>query len=101
MNVGDSVRVYVTADRGKSNAHTTVALDHALISAVGYQDVGLASTTGSAEASAQRPQNKLAWVELLVEDNRAADFVQTLAAGDPDVAVLPTPEATATTGAGQ
>ena len=44
---------------------------------------------------------KLAWVELLVEDDRAADFVQTLASGDPDVAVLPTPQAAATTGAGR
>jgi hypothetical protein len=93
--------VYVTADRGKSNAHTTVALDHARISAVGYQDVGLASTTGSSDAGAQRAQTKLAWVELLVDDGHAAEFVQALASGDPDVAVLPASPSTATTGAGQ
>jgi Flp pilus assembly protein CpaB len=101
LNVGDSVRVYVTADRGKSNAHTTVTLDHARISAVGYQDVGLASTNGSSDAGAQRTQSKLAWVELLVEDDRAAEFVQTMASGDPDIAVLPMPQAAATTGAGR
>jgi Flp pilus assembly protein CpaB len=101
LNVGDSVRVYVTADRGKSNAHTTVALDHARISAVGYQDVGLASTTGNSDTGAQRAQTKLAWVELLVEDGRAAEFIQTLASGDPDLAVLPMSQAAATTGAVQ
>jgi SAF domain len=101
LNVGDSVRVYVTADRGRSNAHTTVALDHALISAIGYQDVGLASTTGGSDTGAQRAQSKLAWVELLVRDDRAAEFVQTLASGDPDVAVLPMPQASETTGAGR
>src|SRR5262249_56705771 len=66
LNVGDSVRVYVTTDRGKPNAHTTLALDEAVISAVGYQDVGVASTSGSFDSTAQRPTGKLAWIELLV-----------------------------------
>ena len=101
MNVGDSVRVYVTTDRGKSDAHTTVALDQAVISAVGYQDVGLASTAGSSDAAAQRAPGKLAWVELLVDDGHAADFVQVLASGDPDVAVLPPSQSGSAGGAGQ
>ena len=101
LNVGDSVRIYVTTDRGKSNAHTTVALDQAVISAVGYQDVGLASTAASSDAAAQRTPAKLAWVELLVDDGHAADFVQMLASGDPDVAVLPASQSTLPAGGGQ
>jgi Flp pilus assembly protein CpaB len=96
LNVGDSVRVYVTSDRGKSNAHTSIALDRAVVSAVGYQDAGVAS---SGSDTAQRVMGKLAWAELLVDDAHAADFVQTLAAGDPDVAVLPPSESTAPDGA--
>ncbi len=101
LNVGDPVRVYVTTDRGKPNAHTTVALDQAVISAVGYQDAALASTAGSSDSTGQRPPGKLGWVELLVDDGHAADFVQTLASGDPDVAVLPALESSATAGGGQ
>jgi SAF domain len=101
LNVGDWVRVYVTTDRGKPNSHTTVALDLAAISAVGYQDVGLASNAGSFDTAAQRAPNKLAWVELLVDDGHAADFVQMLASGDPDVAVLPAPQSSSTAGGGQ
>ena len=73
----------------------------AVVSAVGYQDVGLASTGNSSDTAAQRPPAKLAWVELLVDDSHAAEFVQTLAAGDPDVAVLPASTASATVGARQ
>lgn len=101
LNVGDSVRVYVTTDRGKPSAHTTVALAQAVISAIGYQDVGLASTGGSSDTAAQRSTCKLAWVELLVDDRHAADFVQMLAAGDPDVAVLPVSQSSSSAGGGQ
>ena len=100
MSIGDAVRVYVTTDRGKPGARTSVALDRAVVSAVGYQDVGLASTGGSSDAAVQRPPAKLAWVELLVDDGHAAAFVQTLASGDPDVAVLPASTSPAA-GAGQ
>jgi hypothetical protein len=88
LNVGDSVRVYVTADRGKSDARTTVALDSGLVSAVGYQDVGL-TPSSSPDAGIQRSQGKLAWMEVLVADSHAGEFLQALAVGDPDVAVLP------------
>jgi Flp pilus assembly protein CpaB len=88
LSTGDTVRVYVTTNRGKPDAHTSIALDHAMVSAVGYQDIALASSANS-DSSAQRQPNKLAWVEVLVDDSHAADFVQTLAAGDPDVGVLP------------
>jgi Flp pilus assembly protein CpaB len=98
LNVGDSVRVYVTSDRGKSSAHTSIALDRAVVSAVGYQDGGVAS---SGSETAQRMMSKLAWVELLVDDARAPDFVQTLAAGDPDVAVLPPPASGTANGGGR
>jgi hypothetical protein len=100
LTVGDSVRVYVTTDRGKPSAHTAVALDQGVISAVGYQDSGLASTAGSSDTGAPRLPGKLAWVELLVDDGHAADFVQVLASGDPDVAVLPASQS-ATNGDGQ
>ncbi len=101
LNVGDSVRVYVTTERGKPSAHTSVALDQAVISGAGYQDVGLASTGGSSDTAAQRPPGKLAWVELFVDDGDAADFVQMLASGDPDVAVLPVSQSSSGAGAGQ
>ena len=101
LNVGDSIRVYVTVDRGKPGARTAVALDQAVISGVGYQDTALASTAGSSDTAAQRVPGKLAWVELLVDDGHAADFVQMLASGDPDVAVLPAPQSNPTTGAGR
>ena len=101
VSIGDSVRVYVTTDRGKPSARTGVALDRAVVSAVGYQDIGLASTGGSSDAAVQRPPAKLAWVELLVDDGRAAEFVQTLASGDPDVAVLPASTSSPSAGAGQ
>lgn len=101
LSIGDAVRVYVTTDRGKPGAQTSVALDRAIVSAVGYQDVGLASTGGSSDIAVQRPPVKLAWVELLVDDGHGAAFVQTLATGDPDVAVMPASPTTATAGGGQ
>ncbi|HEY1297151.1 MAG TPA: SAF domain-containing protein [Chloroflexota bacterium] len=101
LSIGDTVRVYVTTDRGKPGAHTNVALDRAVVSGVGYQDAGLASTGSSSDTAMQRPPAKLAWVELLVDDGRAAEFVQTLASGDPDVAVLPASTSSRAAGAGR
>jgi hypothetical protein len=101
MSIGDAVRVYVTTDRGKPSARASVALDRAVVSAVGYQDIGLASTGGSSDTAVQRPAAKLAWVELLVDDGRAAEFVQTLGSGDPDVAVLPASASSPSAGAGR
>lgn len=89
LDIGDAVRVYVTTDRGKPTARTLVGLDRVIVSAVGYQDVGLASSgTGGADG-AQRSRGKLAWLEILVDDAHAGDFLQALASGDPDVAALP------------
>jgi Flp pilus assembly protein CpaB len=101
MSIGDSVRVYVTADRGKPGARTGLALDRATVSAVGYQDTGLASSGSSSDVAAQRQPARLAWVELLVDDEHAAGFVQTLASGDPDVAVLPASPSSPNAGAEQ
>jgi hypothetical protein len=88
LDVGDTVRVYVTTDRGKPEARTAIGLEQAVVSAVGYQDLGLASSGADADA-ALRARGKLAWVELLVDERQAGAFLQTLATGDPDVAVLP------------
>jgi Flp pilus assembly protein CpaB len=94
LDVGDDVRIYVTTNRGKPDAHTSVGLERAVISAVGFADTGLASSASTSADSTQRPRGKLAWIEVLVPDAHAADFVQALADGDPDVAVLaPTPPA--------
>jgi hypothetical protein len=101
MSIGDSVRVYVTSDRGKPGARTSLALDRASVSAVGYQDAGLAASGSSSDVAAQRSPARLAWVELLVDDEHAAGFVQTLASGDPDVAVLPASPSSPNAGAGQ
>ena len=101
LSIGDSVRVYVTTDRGKPGAHTNVALDRAVISAVGYQDAGLASTGTNSDTSAQHSPARLAWVELLVDDAHAPEFVQMLASGDADVAVLPATTPGVTPGIGQ
>jgi hypothetical protein len=100
LSIGDDVRVYVTADRGKSDARTSVALEDAVVSAVGYQDAGLVASSNS-DPGTQRSQGKLAWIEILVADANAGDFVQALAAGDPDVAVLPPAPAAANTGVDQ
>jgi hypothetical protein len=101
LSIGDSVRVYVTTDRGKPQAQTRVALDRATVSAVGYQDTGLASSGSTSDTGPQHPPAKLGWVELLVDDGHAAEFVQTLASGDPDVAVLPASPSSATAGTAQ
>ena len=98
MNVGDTVRIYVTTNRGKADARTVVGLEQAVVSAVGFQDAGLASSTGTAE-NVQRSRGKLVWIEVLVDDAYAGGFLQVLAAGDPDVAVLP-PSPTTPTQAG-
>jgi Flp pilus assembly protein CpaB len=100
LSVGDAVRIYVTGGRGKPEAHTTVALDQAVVAALGYQDVGLASS-GGGDGSGQRAMGKLTWIEVLVDDARASSFVQSLAAGDPDVAVLPSSPGDASIGGGQ
>jgi len=89
LDSGDTVRVYVTTSRGKSDARTIVALDRVVVSAVGYQDVGLASSGTVGADVAQRSRGKLAWLEVLVDDAHAGDFLQALALGDPDVTVLP------------
>ncbi|MDQ6673054.1 MAG: hypothetical protein M3069_20325 [Chloroflexota bacterium] len=99
LDVGDMVRVYVTTGRGKPDARTTVGLDNAVVSAVGYQDIGLASSGTVGADTAQRLRGKLAWIEVLVEDAHAGEFLQVLAAGDPDVTVLPpTPPASTQVG---
>ena len=46
-----------------------------------------------------RSRGKLVWIEVLVDDAYAGGFLQVLAAGDPDVAVLP-PSPTTPTQAG-
>jgi hypothetical protein len=103
LDVGDPVRVYVTTDRGKPDAHTVVALDRAVVSAVGYQDTGFGSnaTGGAATDAARTPRGKLAWVEVLVDDAHAEAAVQALATGDVDVAVLPPITTGRETGAGR
>jgi hypothetical protein len=83
------VRVYVTTSRGKPDARTIVGLDRVVVSAVGYQDLGLASSGTVGADVAQRSRGKLAWLEVLVDDAHAGDFLQALAQGDPDVTVLP------------
>lgn len=89
LDVGDAVRVYVTTDRGKPAARTTVGLDRVLVSAVGYQDTGLASSGAGGADGAPRSRGKLAWLEVLVDDAHAGEFLQALATGDPDVTALP------------
>jgi hypothetical protein len=99
LDSGDTVRVYVTTSRGKPDARTIVGLDHVVVSAVGYQDNGLASSGTVGADAAQRSRGKLTWLEVLVDDAHAGDFLQALASGDPDVTVLP-PAATSSTQAG-
>ena len=89
LDSGDTVRVYVTTSRGKPDARTIVGLDRVVVSAVGYQDVGLASSGTVGADVAQRSRGKLAWLEVLVDDAHAGDFLQALAQGDPDVTILP------------
>ena len=66
--------------------------------ATGDGPVPQAAPTGERDEEARRQERRtrvrLAWVELLVPDARAQDFLQALATGDPDVSVLP-PEGTA------
>jgi len=95
LDAGDTVRVYVTTDRGKPGARTLVGLERAVVSAVGYQEIGLASS-GTVGADHTRPRGKLAWIEVLIDDARTAEFLQLLAAGDPDVTVLPPAPSTST-----
>src|SRR6266851_1835362 len=99
LDTGDTVRVYVTTSRGKPDARTMVGLDHVVVSAVGYQDIGIASSGTIGADAAQRSRGKLTWLEVLVDDAHAGDFLQALASGDPDVTVLP-PTATSSTQAG-
>jgi Flp pilus assembly protein CpaB len=87
VEVGDSVRVYVSQNRGKPDARTSVVLERTTVSAVGYEQAPLGSGAGSDAAT--RPRGKLTWIELLVEDSRALGFLQAIASGAPDVAVLP------------
>ncbi len=96
LGIGDTVRVFVSRDRGKPTATTTLALDHATVSGVGYQDTALStSSVGGSDATARTPRGKLAWVEVLVDDAHVQDVLQALAAGDPDVTVLPATTAAA------
>ena len=89
LNIGDIVRIYVTTNRGKPDARTVVGLEQAVVSAVGYQDIGLASSGTVGADNAQRSRGKLLWIEVLVDDEHTGGFLQVLAPGDPDVAVLP------------
>lgn len=90
LGIGDTVRVFVSRDRGKPTATTTLALNHATVSGVGYQDTALSTgSVGGNDATGRTPRGKLAWVEVLVDDAHVQDVLQALAAGDPDVTVLP------------
>ena len=64
-----------------------------------YPQSGIRTSVSRRQAAptcAPRSRGKLAWIEVLVDDAQAGGFLQILAAGDPDVTVLPPAPATST-----
>lgn len=99
LQVGDSVEVFLTTNKGKPDAQTTVVLPHTTIYGVGHaQPIG-AINTGIGDGSASLGPVK--WLTLVVTPDQAAQLARARWAGELDVALLPPAQGSENAGNGR
>jgi len=93
---GDSVRVFVTTDRGKPESRTTVVLARATVYDVGFDDrLGVVSTSSAAggadaaDSTSRGPRGRPAWISLSVTEEQALQLARARWNGELDIDLLP------------
>jgi Flp pilus assembly protein CpaB len=95
LRTGDVVTVLATTDKGKATAQTRPVLDRVVVDQVGQADT-LTTTTASAGAAdgggpslPLRATRPVAWVTLLVPEDRASSLALARWTGDVELIQLP------------
>src|SRR5438477_470618 len=99
LRTGDLVTVLATTDKSKPTAQTRAVLDHVVVDQVGQADTlaasGSSATANSAAPSLPlRPSRPVAWVTLLVPEDRANSLSLARWTGDLELIQLPAEETT-------
>jgi len=101
LRTADVVTVLATTDKGKPTAQTRPVLDRVVVDQVGQADT-LTTTTASAGAADSggpslplRASRPVAWVTLLVPEDRASSLSLARWTGDIELIQLPADDATA------
>jgi Flp pilus assembly protein CpaB len=88
LRPGDAVRVYLTTEKGRPEAHTTVVLDRVTVYDVGHEEpAGAVATGGAGPAGVAR--GPISWATLLVTPEEGRQLAQARWAGELDLALLP------------
>ncbi len=93
LRTGDLVTVLATTDKGKPTAQTRPVLDRVVVDQVGQADtLTNSSSAGPAESAAPslplRPSRPVAWVTLLVPEDRASSLALARWTGDVELIQL-------------
>jgi Flp pilus assembly protein CpaB len=94
LRTGDVVTVLATTDKGKPTAQTRSVLDRVVIDQVGQADTltTTSSSAGAADAAPSLPlraSRPVAWVTLLVPEDRASSLALARWTGDVELIQLP------------
>jgi Flp pilus assembly protein CpaB len=95
LRAGDVVTVLATTDKGKPTAQTRPVLDRVVVDQVGQADALTTSSTSAAAADGAGPSLPLrasrpvAWVTLLVPEDRASSLALARWTGDVELIQLP------------
>jgi Flp pilus assembly protein CpaB len=90
IQVGDTVRVLLTTNKGKTDSRTTVVLSRTTVYEVGRDDrVTAVSTSSSTGADRTTPQGPASWLTLVVTPEHAIALAEARWNGELDVALLP------------
>ena len=87
LRPGDRVRVHLTTEKGKPEAHTTVVLERVAVYDVGFDERAGAVAGGAGPAAA--PRGPISWATLLVTPEEGRQLTQARWAGELDLALLP------------
>jgi Flp pilus assembly protein CpaB len=103
LRTGDVVTVLATTDKGKPTAQTRSVLDGVVVDQVGQADT--LTTTGTSAGAADgggpslplRASRPVAWVTLLVPEDRASSLALARWTGDVELIQLPADDRGSTT----
>ena len=87
LRAGDLVQVFLTTNKGKPEARTTVVLPQATVYEVGHDRRATVVNTELADRAGNQGEAK--WLTLVVTQEQALQLAQARWAGELDVALLP------------